>query len=115
MPRGDRTGRNGAGPMTGRGLGYCAGNTVPGYMAGGRGFGRGRGMGMGFGRGMGYGRGYGFGYAPAINYGAPVGPFMEPFEPVSEIEALTAQAKNLEAQLSAITKRLEALNKGEEV
>jgi prefoldin subunit 5 len=38
---------------------------------------------------------------------------MEPFEPVSEIEALTAQAKNLEAQLSAITKRLEALNKGE--
>lgn len=104
MPRGDRTGRNGAGPMTGRGLGYCAGNTVPGYMAGGRG----RGMGMG------YGRGYGFGYAPAINYGAPVGPFMEPFEPVSEIEALTAQAKNLEAQLSAITKRLEALNKGEE-
>ncbi|MCK4510615.1 DUF5320 domain-containing protein, partial [bacterium] len=33
MPRGDRSGPGGAGPMTGRGLGYCAGYPAPGYMA----------------------------------------------------------------------------------
>lgn len=31
MPRGDRTGPKGLGPMTGRGAGYCAGNVTPGY------------------------------------------------------------------------------------
>ena len=41
MPRGDRTGPLGRGPMTGRGLGYCAGYDAPGFMFG-RGFGRGR-------------------------------------------------------------------------
>ncbi len=48
MPGGDRTGPMGAGPMTGRGAGICAGNDVPGNMnlsSGrfGRGFGRGQG------------------------------------------------------------------------
>ncbi|MFP4012305.1 MAG: DUF5320 domain-containing protein, partial [Spirochaetaceae bacterium] len=33
MPRGDRRGPDGFGPMTGRGLGYCAGYETPGYMA----------------------------------------------------------------------------------
>jgi len=32
MPRGDRTGPLGYGPMTGRGAGYCSGSGVPGYM-----------------------------------------------------------------------------------
>lgn len=32
MPRGDGTGPVGAGPMTGRGAGFCAGYSVPGYM-----------------------------------------------------------------------------------
>lgn len=31
MPRGDRIGPYGAGPMTGRGAGFCAGYGVPGY------------------------------------------------------------------------------------
>jgi len=31
MPGGDRTGPEGRGPMTGRRLGYCAGNQIPGY------------------------------------------------------------------------------------
>ena len=59
MPGGDRTGPMGAGPMTGRGDGICAGCDVPGYMnpAIGRGFGGGRdrGFGRGF-RGGGQGR-----------------------------------------------------------
>ena len=32
MPRGDRTGPMGLGPMTGRAAGYCAEFPVPGYM-----------------------------------------------------------------------------------
>ena len=56
MPGGDRTGPMGMGPMTGRGTGYCAGYSTPGYTNSGpgRGFaGRGRGPGRGFGRGIG--------------------------------------------------------------
>ena len=33
MPRGDRTGPAGMGPMTGRGAGYCAGYPMPGSYA----------------------------------------------------------------------------------
>ncbi len=62
MPRGDKTGPAGQGPMTGRELGYCAGYNQPGYattcpkkgFGNGRGFGAGRGFrqcnGQGFGR-----------------------------------------------------------------
>lgn len=55
MPAGDRTGPYGAGPLTGRGMGYCAGFPYPGWMnrGWGGGFGRGRGAGMGF---FGFGR-----------------------------------------------------------
>ncbi|HPN55527.1 MAG TPA: DUF5320 domain-containing protein, partial [Candidatus Omnitrophota bacterium] len=31
MPRGDDTGPVGTGPMTGRGAGFCAGYSMPGY------------------------------------------------------------------------------------
>jgi hypothetical protein len=79
MPRGDRTGPGGFGPMTGRGSGYCAGYSMPGFVnpwipGGGRG--RNRGWGRGVGQGWGSrlrGRGFGFrsqgrrfnwGYAP---------------------------------------------------
>ena len=80
MPRGDRTGPDGRGPMTGRRAGYCAGSDVPGYAndttprmgmgwrrGGGGGRGRGGG-GWGRGGGRGYGRGFGYGY------GYPVSP-----------------------------------------
>jgi hypothetical protein len=53
MPGGDRTGPYGDGPMTGRGLGYCADYSFPGYMVPAPRFGRGRGMGRGQGRGRG--------------------------------------------------------------
>ena len=51
MPRGDRTGPDGRGPMTGRRMGFCTGNNSPGYIN--QDFGRGQGMGRGFGRGFG--------------------------------------------------------------
>ena len=57
MPGGNGTGPMGMGPMTGRAAGYCAGNSVPGYVNPGPG----RGFGMGFGRGF-RGRGGGGGW-----------------------------------------------------
>ncbi|MFN2363324.1 MAG: DUF5320 domain-containing protein [Halarsenatibacteraceae bacterium] len=42
MPGGDRTGPAGAGPMTGRGAGYCNGFNRPGSFRPGAGMGRGR-------------------------------------------------------------------------
>ena len=47
MPRGDGTGPNGQGSMTGRRRGFCAGFNTPGFMNSGfgRGFARGRGFG----------------------------------------------------------------------
>ena len=50
MPRGDRTGPEGRGPMTGRGMGYCAGNNVPGCQNPCFGRGMRRGSGRAFGR-----------------------------------------------------------------
>jgi hypothetical protein len=50
MPRGDGTGPNSQGPMTGRGMGYCAGFDTPGYTN----VGVGRGMGRGLARGRGF-------------------------------------------------------------
>lgn len=86
MPAGDRTGPWGLGPMTGRGMGYCAGLPGPGFMfpGPGMGFGRGFGRGFGFGRGRGFRRG-GFGrfwdypYPPMMPYGYPFGAYGTPF------------------------------------
>jgi len=101
MPRGDQTGPMGAGPMTGRAAGYCAGYAVPGFAnpVGGRGFGAGFGFGRGRGRGFGFGRAFGFG-GPV--YGASAGP-------IAEADVLKAQADQLQSALENIRKRLAAL------
>ena len=103
MPRGDGTGPTGAGPMTGRALGLCAGYAVPGYMnpAPGRGMGRGWGRGMGRGMGRGWGR---QAWAPPV-YGAPAVSWGPP-PPEQETEMLQQQAKALQRQIDAIQKRL---------
>jgi hypothetical protein len=83
MPRGDGTGPMGWGPMTGRGMGYCAGFNAPGYMipGPGMGYGRGRGRGRGFGRGMGYGRGFGYGRGMGFGRGPMWGnPYYGPYD-----------------------------------
>jgi len=67
MPRGDKTGPEGKGPKTGRGLGYCSGSDKPGYesdqptqgMARGPRNGQGNGPRDGRGRSQGAGRGRG--------------------------------------------------------
>ena len=105
MPRGNGTGPMGAGPMTGRSAGYCAGFATPGFAnsAGYGGFGRG----MGMGRGAGGGRGMGFGfrnrfYAPETVQAAPMSVDQEK-------EYFAREAKALENDLKAIKERLNEL------
>ena len=105
MPGGNGTGPGGMGPMTGRGAGFCAGYSVPGYAnpVGGRG------MGMGWGRGRGFGRGFGMGRA---GYGMPaygVGPFTPTVVPQQELDSLKGQAEYFEEALNGIKKRIEEL------
>ena len=96
MPRGDRTGPTGAGSMTGRGAGYCAGINAPGYISGGGGFGRG--MGMGMGRGFRNRFFAGWGAAPQA-----------PIEPLNKTEQLSA----LKEQMNRIQQQIEVLGDGE--
>jgi len=105
MPRGDRTGPWGAGPMTGRAAGYCTGYSVPGFMnpIGGYGRGWGRGRGRGFGRGWGRGFGRGVYVYPPPAAGQPIypqayPPVAQPQSPEQEIAALENYQKNLEAE-----------------
>lgn len=102
MPRGDRTGPVGNGPMTGRRAGYCAGFGAPGFVnpaAPGQGFGFGfRGGGRGW-RNMFYATGL---------------PGWQRFSytlmaPQEEAESLKAQSTWLKDQLDAIDKRIKEL------
>jgi hypothetical protein len=118
MPRGDRRGPEGAGPMTGRGLGYCVGNDRPGFAANAapQGFNRSfrGGAGRGPGRGMGYGRGYGIGYA-RMNAPAYEQPTAEESTGQTtnqaQIERLENTASNLQNQLEEIKTQLNELKK----
>lgn len=98
MPGGDGTGPVGYGPMSGRGLGCCAGYGMPGYMAPAPG----RGMGHGMGRGWGRRR---LGAAPGASYAAQVPP-MAALRPEYELRGLKAQAEQLQASLAQIQQRI---------
>lgn len=123
MPRGDRTGPWGAGPMTGGARGYCSGYSNPGFMYPGPGLGLGRGFGGGFGRGMGMGRGSGwrrggFGpfmaYPPMVGYGPGYGTEYPEYRPAKqtrdeEKQFLQEEVRVLEEEITHINKRLEEL------
>jgi len=122
MPRGDRTGPGGLGPMTGRAAGYCAGYPVPGYMNpyGGR---WGSGFGYGGRLGRGYGRGFRRAFWPVYPYPYPITPLPAVYgggfcpsgiEPKQEMEILIEEAKALREQLEEIDKRISELKEAEE-
>jgi len=124
MPRGDGTGPMGAGAMAGRGMGFCAGYSMPGYAnatpwAGGWcGFGRGRGFRNG---GRGWRQGFAApgrpGWMRLYDDGAPSG-YRAPSsqaDPESEKQALKAQADFLQSELDQIKKRLEDIESAKTV
>ncbi|MBN1931370.1 MAG: DUF5320 domain-containing protein [Desulfobacterales bacterium] len=114
MPGGDGTGPAGMGSMTGRGAGYCAGHSTPGFAnpAFGRAYG-------GFGFGRGFGRGFGYGFRGcrrgrwAVPYGGYGGPYAAPYPAVptrqQEMEALQDEAKYLADDLEGIKRRIAEL------
>jgi hypothetical protein len=112
MPRGDRTGPWGKGPMSGRGLGFCAGYATPGFANAGRGMGGGPRFGAGGGHGWrhqfyatglpGWARS---GYGPAWGAG-PAGGVTNPGQ---ETDYLQRQAASLKATLADIEERLAEL------
>lgn len=98
MPRGDRTGPLGQGPKTGRGLGYCAGYSAPGFMN--QGFGR---------RFRGFGRGFG-----RRRQSGPIPPAQpQAYQPTKEqeLEMLGDEAKIIEQEQKALEQRLEEIKK----
>jgi len=106
MPRGDKKGPEGMGPMTGRKEGFCSGNdkagyTVDGYRgAGGRGYNRGAGAGRCFNRGAGRGRG---GYVGGIGAGRR---FADSYQESGreEINGLKEEIKKLGEKLNKLIK-----------
>lgn len=100
MPGGDRTGPMGMGPMTGRGMGYCAGFAVPGY-AGPPGGGYGRGWGRGRSRGW-RNMYYATGEPPAAT--APATMTQQ-----QELELLKQQAEQTAQTLEEIRQRISRL------
>jgi len=114
MPQGNGTGSTGAGPMSGRAAGYCAGFNEPGYMNPLPGGGRGKGFGRGAQCGGGGGRGqrgwrtmlHATGL-PGWQRASVVAP-----TPAQEKRALHAQTDALEQQLAALKQRLNDLEPG---
>jgi len=108
MPFGNGTGPLGQGPMTGRGLGYCAGYSRQGYNnPTGRFFGRGMAWHRGWwGRGW-TGRWPGWSYNRSYPYSLPY-PFQAPTAK-EEKEILAEDLKVLKAEMGAIEKRLKEL------
>ena len=117
MPRGNRTGPEGEGPLTGLGRGYCSGSDAPRYMSPGPGMGRGTFGGPWYGRrGFGgRGRGYrGWFHAmglPRWAWFAPPdwGPPPPEYVERQDMAHLKAQAGWLREQLAGIEARMDEL------
>jgi len=96
MPGGNKTGPHGKGPLTGRQLGLCAGNDIPGFNA--------ISSSLGYGQGGRFGRRYGFRYGQRH--------FMdETLQYVSKETLLENEARVLKEQLASIEKQLSDIKK----
>ena len=111
MPRGDRSGPDGIGPMSGRAMGYCAGYDQPGFTAG-PGGGRGRARGLG-GRRRGFRGAYGRGFGPVPRYGYERGPGYPWAGETGYGPAYTAEERKamLQDELQGLEGRIESLRR----
>ena len=116
MPRGNRTGPSGLGSRTGRGLGFCAGYSTPGYTKG-----PGMGRGIGYRRGRGWGRGRWFSgrqFSPEPYYQPPnfipdpaigASPWATTLKPEEEIKYLEDALSGMKKEIETIEKRIDEL------
>jgi len=109
MPKGDERGPAGAGPMTGRGAGFCSGSNVPGFLNRAASFfgdinsgGRGRCCGKNgfYGRGNGFGSGY-----QAFN--------QQNFEELNDVRYLKSREEFFERELSTLKEKIMECEKSE--
>ena len=101
MPRGNRMGPDGMGPMSGRGLGYCADYNRPGFA---NDFPR---CGAGFGRGYNRFSGRGLGWNRVNNdYTASI---PKAYSKEDELTLLKQQSEDLQNALNSINKRIEEI------
>ncbi len=110
MPRGDGTGPQGLGPMTGRGFGYCTGYNSPGFTRiGGRGLARGRGRGIGRGLARGFRGGIRRGFRRMPTRIPVERQYNREYTEEDEIEDLKVYADQLEEELELVEERLDEL------
>ena len=106
IPRGNRTGPRGLGPMTGRAAGYCAGYPIPGFMnptpRPGRGFGWRRGS-------RGWGRGWPTHVPWQTIYPPPTYAIEQPRSPTEELLALEDYKKELKAEKEDLEQEMKEL------
>jgi len=108
MPRGNGTGPAGAGPKTGRGLGFCSGYGKPGYANSGSG----RGLGLGFGRGNRVNRPARRGYRNISVAGSETADeSINPASTEQQLKELKQQAEVLEKNLKTVINRIDQLEK----
>ena len=108
MPRGDKSGPVGAGPMTGRGAGFCTGYDVSGFTnaAPGRFFGRGGGRRWGY-------RLLGIGMGAYMRGAWPFRPFATTTQnPADEMDQLKQELDFLEKTIGEMKGRMEELKSG---
>ena len=109
MPKGDRTGPQGAGPMTGRAAGYCTGYPVSGYMNPVPGYGRG----WGRGRGRGWRRGRFIYPAPAVVVQPAYPVAQTPEQEIASLEnyqkSLEEEKADLDQEMGGVKSRIEEL------
>lgn len=110
MPRGDRTGPEGMGPRSGRGMGFCNGYGTPGFRNAEPGMGRGRG-GAGFGAGRGWrNRYWATGLPGWARFGGGQADYADdPAAADGEPSFLRRQLTALQNQLDAVQRRLDGL------
>ena len=97
MPRGDKKGPAGLGPLTGRRMGYCAGNTNSESNSG-----------IGFGRGMRNGNGRGFNQGSGRGFGRNLN--SQGTQNFSNKEAIESEINIIKEQLSFLEQKLEKLS-----
>ena len=114
MPRGDRTGPLGEGPMSGRQLGYGAGYDSPGFTKG-----RSAGMGRRFFNRLGFGRAYGGGLHNRGNIRQTEHGYFQKFRDsadydkgyeMNQIDSLKSEMQDLRDDLKKIMERLETIS-----
>jgi len=116
MPAGNGKGPVGAGPMTGRGAGYCAGYSAPGYVnpvRGGGSYGYGRGAGGGGRRNQFNAAGINFrgrGFCNFQRWNQAGADYSRPeFSSENELRILKEQAEFIHSELASVNERIKQL------